>query len=616
MSKSSIALQTLTSDNAKILWLSSCRREVMRLLRHASNTFDEKQLKVLINAIIKGPPRDIYREMPDQEWLELKHEAILHRLKKLEDSQVPLPTKAQKILEKEKSKVKESGTKNIANSKHKDEFPFYMTSGWSDDFDYGERRKPPNQIKEMPAEAFEKYLLENRDWDEAWMNYCKEYSEDAFTKLLAFAKKNKEWPHHRWSAAFYSFRQKMTLSSEENREYSFDKAFAEKVLASISEIPDEVLRKPQVSQEASKFIDFRTFSGETPDKIYWSVWEKLWYASVDLVEDGDYDLRTKALNTACGELAEQLIYHASNLKLEKGSDLPSDIKRHANMVVDSQGQGALIGRLMLVSRLSFLFNIAPDWSKEKLTPLLSKDSNPDEWMHMWIGFMWSPRVYPNLYLSIKGAFFDLIDNIGVYSEKFDKDREDEAERVAQLLGYLCIPENTRVTRKEAKVLLNKLNSKLLSEVAYTLKTQLKGAENGKAATMWQEQIKPWFLYAWPIKNSAKESNVSGTLADMCLHTEEAFPDCVKTLLGYIGSIHADDSRMLLYRLSDRSELTRESNIPKAYPQATLDLLHKLIVARPTWHNDYLKDILNTISNSEPSLKKSQKYKDLRNIAGV
>lgn len=619
MNKSSIALQVLLSGNSETLWLPSCKREVLRLLRHANKSFDQTQLKTLIDAIMKGPPRSLYKDMPDEEWAELRDNSISHRLKKLQEAQITLPVKAKKLIERVDSAFKERRKGEISdkNTDHKDEFSFYMSSGWSDEFDYGGgRRKTPEQIKEMSPEDFEEYFLKNQDWDESWMNYCKAYSKDAFAKLENFAKKNKKWPHHRWSSAFHCFRQQMVLSSEEKREYTFDKKFAEKVLKSISNLPVETLKKPQVSLEAAKFIDFRTFSGEAPDKLYWSVWENLWYASIDLVEDGDYDLRTKALNTACGELAEQLIYHASNLKLQKGEELPEDLSAHANIVVTGNGHGALIGRVMLVSRLSFFFNVSPNWSKKNLVPLLSREHNPNEWMQMWLGFMWSPRVQPNLYVAIKDSFFDLIEHIDSYAQKFDEDRYDEAERVAQLLGYLCIPENTRITRQDAKILLNKLNSRLLCEVAFTLKSQLSGAGKDKAAKMWLEQIKPWFIYAWPKKNFAREGNVSDMLASMALNTEEAFPDCVKTLSSYLGKIHPDDRRMLLFRLSDRSDNSKESDIPRTYPKATLELLHKLVHERPTWHNEYLRDVLDIISKAEPTLKKSQKYKELRKIAGA
>lgn len=619
MNKSSIALQVLLSGNSETLWIPSCKREVLRLLRHANKSFDYTQLKTLIDAIMKGPPRNLYKDMPDEEWTDLRDNLVSHRLKKLQEAQIVLPIKANKLIEKVDSAFKERSKGEILdkNTDHRDEFSFYMSSGWSDELDYGGgRRKTPAQIKEMSDENFEEYFLQNSSRDESWDNFCKEYPKDALAKLETFAKNNKNWPHHRWSSALCCFRQQMLPSSEEKREYLYDKTFAEKVLKSISKVPVEILKEPQVSIEAARFIDFRTFSGETPDKLYWQVWEKLWDNSIDKVENGDFDLRTKALNTACGVLAEQLIYHASNLKLKKGEELPEDLSKRANIVTTGQGQGALIGRVMLMSRLSFFFNVSPNWTKKNLVPLLSQKYNPNEWMQMWVGFMWSPRVQPNLYIAIKDSFFDLIEHIDSFTQKFDKDRGEEAKRVAQVLGYLCIPENTRVTRQDAKLLLSKLNSTLLCEVAFTLKSQLKGAGEDKAAQVWLEQIKPWFIFAWPKKNFAKEGNVSAKLASMALNTGDAFPDCVQTLSSYLGKIHPEDRNGLLFRLSDKSDKSIESQIPRTYPKDTLELLHKLVHERPTWHNEYLKDVLNMIITTEPTLKKSQKYKDLRKIAGA
>ena len=610
MNKSSIALQVLISENADTLWSPYYRREVSRLLRYAGNSFDKKQLNSLTDAIIKGPPRNLYGEMPDDEWVKLRDNDILYRLNKLKKSQIALPTKAEKFIQRtlrleDKDIIKDEETN------HRDEFSFYTSSGWSSSYD-DDYKKTSKPIKEMSTEEFDKYFVEEDGRGHKWSDHCKTDSNHALTKMLDFAKRNKKWPHHRWSSALYVFRQKMILISKETREYDFDKKFAEKILKTISKIPRETLKQPDVSIEFSRFINFRTFLGETPDQLYWGIWEKLWNVSINLVKDSDNDLLTISLNTACGELAEQLIYHTSNLKLQKDVELPDDLKKRANIVINGTSLGALMGKIMLISRLSFFLSVSPQWTKEKLIPLLSKEKNPKEWMQIWVGFMWSPRVHPNLYILIKKPFFDLIEDIELYSEKFN-----EGEQVAQLLGYLCIPEKTRVSRKDAKTLLNMLNSKLLSVVASTLENQLSGVGEDKAAKMWEEQIKPWFIYVWPKKNFATEGNVSDSLASMALNTGEAFPDCIKTLSKYLNYIDPKDNRMLLFRLSDKSDKSnKESTIPETYPKATLDLLNKLFDRFPTWHGTDFKNVLNIIVEADPKLTKTQEYKNLREIAGM
>ena len=151
---------------------------------------------------------------------------------------------------------------------------------------------------------------------------------------------------------------------------------------------------------------------------------------------------------------------------------------------------------------------------------------------------------------------------------------------------------------------------------WTLKSQLHGAGKDKSTKMWEEQIKPWFLEVWSKTNRAKDSKVSGALAEMCLNTNESFPDCVDTIINYVSAINKDDHRMIIFRLSDRSEESEQSRIPSAYPEFILKLLHKLFEERPTWHNDYLKGILETIYEVEPKLKNKNEYQDLRKIVGI
>ena len=55
-------LKILLDDERPALWDNNIRREMLRFLRKRGQHFSEEQLTCLIEAVLKGPPRQMKRE--------------------------------------------------------------------------------------------------------------------------------------------------------------------------------------------------------------------------------------------------------------------------------------------------------------------------------------------------------------------------------------------------------------------------------------------------------------------------------------------------------------------------------------------------------------------------
>ena len=122
MSKADIALVVLTEGDRHALWLNTYQRETLRLLRYAHDVFTEDQIRILVDAILEGPPRFLYKKMPDEDWHRIQIRHIMHRLNKLQDSGVTLPSNAATTLAQLNDQYPDIGFREVEGNV--DEFSF------------------------------------------------------------------------------------------------------------------------------------------------------------------------------------------------------------------------------------------------------------------------------------------------------------------------------------------------------------------------------------------------------------------------------------------------------------------------------------------------------------
>ncbi|MBA5775994.1 hypothetical protein H2509_02505 [Stappia sp. F7233] len=85
------ALELLLTDGAQWLWALDTTREVNVYLRERVRHWKTSQVSRLCRAILKGPVRERYRDMPNGDWREFRDRIITKYLSKLEQGGVTLP---------------------------------------------------------------------------------------------------------------------------------------------------------------------------------------------------------------------------------------------------------------------------------------------------------------------------------------------------------------------------------------------------------------------------------------------------------------------------------------------------------------------------------------------
>ncbi len=139
-----------------------------------------------------------------------------------------------------------------------------------------------------------------------------------------------------------------------------------------------------------------------------------------------------AINGPVGMCAEALFHAVLGEKQENGSLVPKHIKSRIERLVAASGEGSDHAVSVATSKLNRLMFIDPEWTKERLVPMLAFDHPASE--PAWNGFLHSRRVpWPPLAEIIKPLLLDLFPWI----EGFSWDR-DLSKVAAQWLGFMRV----------------------------------------------------------------------------------------------------------------------------------------------------------------------------------
>ena len=244
------------------------------------------------------------------------------------------------------------------------------------------------------------------------------------------------------------------------------------------------------------------------------LWEKAWIsAAIDVGSDNN-DPVSHAINHGVGKLAEAALFRLWEYEPPPQSGLPPSVRFYFDTIATSSDGHP--GRVVLVSRLNFLFAIDSRWTEKQLIHRLDSSASPSEALDLWAGFAWSPRLGPNLLQAIKGLYLAVLA------------REDLPSRtkrgLVDLLIAICLGIPEELTKEEARAAMEGLSEKSLCVALRSLEDRLTGSSSERAQT-WNDKIEPWLKAYWPregSRNSTVTSEHMGTSNNCRFAATEAF----------------------------------------------------------------------------------------------
>lgn len=565
-----VSLQWLTSEDNWWLWSHETQREAFRLLVAIGPLLDPEGLQTLENAILAGPPREIFREDIDTEALEggSNHDKWL-RLAKINSAGVTLGQAATD----EFARLSKAYPDWRVAPDERDEFAVWMGG----DEDWREQLATPNNTKDIIAWLVAHPTSEFRRQDN-WQERCRTDFRRTAAALCHLASRG-VWPIERW-------RQGLQVWGEEKHAERSWRMFA----IVISGAPPEVLK--ELAHTLGFWLQSMAKMAEPLDDNF----IRLSVAIVELYADElveiDEDPVFRAINHPVGLVTEAILRNWFQLDLEDNQGVPEVLVQALTRVSDPNILAFWVGRTIFTSYLVTLFRVDTAWTTEHLIPLFAWEQRTLEARAAWEGFLRSPRLFRPLLLALAPYMLQT-------AERYDQ-LGDHSEQFARLLTYIALEFGDVMAFKNLVAAVRTLPTKGRETIAQTLLDALESSGQ-RRDEYWRHQIQPFLHRVWPNTLDSLTPSIAEDFALLVVLAGDAFVDAFHDRIAWLRP--SDHPDTVVRKLAKSDQCSR-------HPGTALDLLSRVVCDAPAWVPRELKTCLDEIRGSDPALADSPAFQRL------
>lgn len=568
------ALDWLLADDHWWLWSVETEREAMRLLVAMALHLDEVMLRELEQAVLAGPPRDMFKDdIEPERWTRITDREIWLRLARIAETGALLSADGNQRLMGLSTRYPEWALA----ADQSDEFPCWTGSGWVGDKD------PWRDFVSIPRSrrGVLNYLIANPVIPEAkqddWRERCKDSFQATAYALYQLAKQN-IWPNDRWRDALQAW------SEEEMQSRSW--RYMSPILVNA---PDVMLQT--LSHSVSWWLQTiaKTFEGH--EALFFVLARRILAQDHQDGVDTDEPIM-RAINHPVGHVTEALLRWWYRHSLEDGQGLPEELKPTFTELCDTRIDKFRHGRVLLTAHIIALFRVDGDWATQHLLPLFDWRRSEAEARAAWGGFLWSPRMYRPLMEMLKTAFLDTAHHYAALG-KHDG-------QYASLLAFAALDPGDTFTTAELSAATRSLPLDGLRDSAQALVRALESAGEQRA-DYWTNRVAPYLHAIWPKTRENVSPAIAESLGRLCVAAQDSFPEALKLLRAWLQPpAHPD---YLVHRLHD-------ADICGKYPKQALDFLSLVIGDQAQWPPSYLRACLEAIRTAAPELEADPSFEQL------
>ncbi len=571
----------LLSDSSWWLWSMETRREVMRLLTLRGKNLSPSQAD-LENAILGGPPRDMFREdLEPGKWREIVDHGIWMRLAKLQASGLGLGATA-------KSRLESLSGENPSWKLHslgREEFAVWMSGTGYPDYEEDRRMNEAPRNRRDLVQWLESPVRRSRQSDDdGWRDRCRTRFFHCFLALRDLTVEG-NWPADRWQTAL------QVWSGKEHAKRSWN--FAGPL---VREMPDETLR--DIAHGVAWWLDSTSGTIENHEIGFLRLCRRILYLPLehesDALDEGEPIERPVvfAINHPVG-LATQAALKFWLVRGEPNDDdgLAGEIAPLFTEICDTGVGRFRHGRVVLASHLIPLFRIDRKWTGKHLLPLFQWSDNSEETRAVWEGFLRSQRLHQPLLIAIKEQFLQT-------ARHFDKLIEN-GRLYAALLTHAALARIDGFELEEFRLAFHALPPKGLLASSETLAQALDSAGEQREE-YWANRVEPFWKGVWPKSKDLVSEDIAEQLAYASIVSGGKFREALELFRGWLRPL--DYFEHVVLSLLD-------SNLCATSPGEVLHLLDTLVEKRP-WCPSELMQCLTTISEADPNLRNDPRFQRL------
>lgn len=582
------------------LWSASLQKEALDLLVAVWPKLDEAGRQQLVAGILRGPPeREDTSGQNDVQQRQRWHDrAVFERLALLDRLGEPkLPKEGGDRLAALK---RQYPNWDVAEG-DRAHFTAWMESLHGHESDYG-----VDDLKRLSGAALLRILREPGPFREGrldvWSRVAGSRPGRAIGVLRAIAATPAETDAEIWRETLFGVRNAISR-----------RAVARRVFAVLASAPDRLLQNVELLSPASDLVE-RASEGEAlivDEHLFWRLWDRLLEGAVQgqgTPEPEHDDWLHLALNRPMGDLATALLNVMFRRGLRPEGGIPDDLRPRIDRFVAARPVELRLGRVILASRLVYLFAIDRAWTVERLLPYFDWSRSEDEAVALWRGYTWHARINIDLWGELRSYFLDAF--LPARMERLG----DSADTLASLLMVVGIElASVEIPADRVRQAIRNMTPHVRESAVTWLLSHLEGpkiknpppdAEIERAARadrLWRERISPWLTRVWPRDRNLSEPGSSVKFALLAIATDQAFNDAVSTLLPFICG--SPQWGFAIHRLN-------ESAHPDIRPEMSLALVGRLVVLRGPLFTSDLRTVLNRIGEADPSLRQDAAFRTL------
>lgn len=560
------ALDWLLADDHWWLWSVETEREAMRLLVALAPHLDVVMLQELEQAVLAGPPRDMFKDdIEPERWTRIVEREIWLRLAKIAEAGAVLAAESSARL----SGLSAQYPKWALAADQRDEFPYWMGDG-------DERRKfvaTPRRRREL-IEWLRQQPSPDHWQEDDWRQRCRENFATTACALFALAREG-VWPTERWREALQAWSEEKLLKRSWRYMAPIVAAADTEVLHTLAHGVSwwlQAIAKIFESHEALFFVlAGRILAQDHQDGV-----------------DTDEPVM-RAINHPVGHVTEALLRWWYRRSLEDGQGLPEELKPTFTELCDTRIDKYRHGRVLLAAHVIALFRVDGDWATQHLLPLFDWQRSETEARAAWEGFLWSPRLYRPLMELLKPAFLDTAHHYAALG-KHDG-------QYASLLTFAALDPGETFTTAELAAATRALPPDGLHDAAQALVRALEGAGD-QQADYWTNRVARYLHAIWPKTRDNVSPSIAESLGRLCVAAQNAFPEALTLLRAWLQPpAHPD---YLVHRL-------HEAGLCGKFPEQALDFLSLVIGDQTQWPPSGLSACLEAIRTARPELEVDPRF---------
>jgi hypothetical protein len=548
------------SDPDSAMWIWPCHAEVCSLLTALWPSLDPRQSSTLIEYILDGPPRHLFRDgLTPAELEALRNSAVADRLSALDNSGRQLPPAAQTTL---------------AELRRRDE----NAPGLSEDDGLNSlEQSPPTAVVTgvNPGDMTEAVRSGFRDNTalREWTSLVRDDWQQSLGILRELASAG-EWPVNVWTVFL-----NQAISGLATQETNSQTVVP--MLELIAAAPPEFTAAATMT--IAQLMEFlpRTYIHLEQLEVYWRIWSKLLSAAIADVKDEARRIETTAdaINTVTGRLTEALFEWLRHRSIASKTDVPAVFWESLALACRDASAKARSARCIASMHMNFLFAHNPQWTISTLLPAFSWQQ-PDEAKAAWGGCLLSAGISPNLWPHLRASFLAAFEHIAVFAE-------EPVRRLYEFFASIVINSPEWLTADECQRIVTRAPHLGRTQIAWVFWRSLDAAAD-RAPALWNEQMGPWLEAAWQPDAHLKSPSTSENLVRVAIAAGNAFPDALTTIEHRLGPVKHIES--VLYEIERAQTAER-------FPLATMTLLDVVIDRRQSFYKGPLRDILEKVSRT-------------------